>query len=133
MLHDIGNVIVLRETQKQQEFFHYKIDLETFEYLCYQCHQEFGELIAEEWQLPPAIRALLVDHHTDPTADDPYRVARWQLQLTGMINSLLGYASWVPYDLPAARPTRELGLDRHSAFKALLPTLPQSLAEALHA
>ena len=131
LLHDIGNVIVLRETQKQQEFLHYKIDLQTFEYLCYQCHQEFGELIAEEWQLPPQIRALMVDHHTCPTPDDPYRMSRWQLQLTGMINSLLGYASWMPYDLLAAQPTKELDLDRHSGFRALLPSLPQSVADAL--
>ena len=133
LLHDIGNVIVLRETQKQQDFLHYKIDVDTFEYLCFQCHQEFGELVAEEWQLPPGIRALLIDHHTCPTSDDPYRVARWQLQLTGMINALLGYAPWAPYDLLQAQPTKELDLDHHRGFEALLPTLPQSLADALHA
>ncbi|MBN1490374.1 MAG: HDOD domain-containing protein, partial [Phycisphaerae bacterium] len=52
LLHNIGNVIVLRIMHSQDAFSHEAIDLDTFEYLCHESHQEFGELVAEAWNLP---------------------------------------------------------------------------------
>ncbi|HNQ24115.1 MAG TPA: HDOD domain-containing protein [Phycisphaerae bacterium] len=124
LLHDIGNVVVLRETQHQREIMRFRVDLETFEYLCQQCHQEFGELIATAWELPPRLRSLISDHHCPPAADDPHRRERLQLQLADMITVVLGYAPRVAYDLLGSRPALELGLVRGPQVDALLAKLP---------
>jgi HD-like signal output (HDOD) protein len=94
LLHDIGNVIVLRIICEEQSRMRCDVDLNTFNYLCFECHQEFGELIADSWSLPQDLKAIIVDHHTYPEADDPLRRMRLQLLLTDMICSLLGYSPY---------------------------------------
>ncbi|MFQ5589763.1 MAG: HDOD domain-containing protein [Phycisphaerae bacterium] len=131
LLHDIGSVIVLRVAHDDQVFTHYDMDAETFEYLCFECHQEFGELIAEAWQLPENLKALIADHHAFPLPGDPLRTERLQLQLTDMILSLLGYAVHVPYDLLRTRVVSELGLDERPGFIDFLEKLPDDLDETI--
>ena len=80
LLHDIGSVIVLRVADEDHTFTRFDLDLDTFEYLCFESHQEFGELVADAWKLPDDLKALISDHHAYPSADDPLRIERLQLQ-----------------------------------------------------
>lgn len=131
LLHDIGNVITLRIAHDNQAFARYGIDYDVFEYLCQECHQEFGELVADAWSLPADIKTLVSDHHSMPSADDPLRVMRLLLMLTDMATAVLGYCPEQPYDLVNARPAVELGLTDKPKYLALLRELPDRLGEAL--
>jgi len=131
LLHDIGDVIVLRVLCGEQVGQRYEIDLNAFEYLCYECHQEFGELIADAWSLPPHLKAIISNHHTYPQPDDPLRTARLQLQITDMINALLVYAPYHPYNLLESRAVCDLGLADRDDFMAFLKHLPDEVDETV--
>jgi HD-like signal output (HDOD) protein len=131
LLHDIGEVIVLRIVRGDQVRSHVEIDDDTFDYLCHECHQEFGELVAAAWNLPPTFRSLIADHHTYPSAEDPLRTERLQLHLCDMIAAMLGYAPPASYDLLNARAVRDLGLlSNRGDFGSFLARLPAELEEA---
>jgi HD-like signal output (HDOD) protein len=131
LLHDIGSVIVLRIAQTQKQHTGYEVDVDTFDYLCYECHQEFGELVAEQWHLPETLKTLIADHHTYPSSDDPLRIERLQLQVTDMVTAMLGYAPSASYDLREARAVIELGLADRGDFVAFLDELPERVEEVL--
>jgi len=76
LLHDIGNVIVLRIVCEEQTRMRYEVAFDVFNYFCDACHQEFGELIADAWSLPDDLKAIIVDHHRYPEGDDPLRLMR---------------------------------------------------------
>ncbi|MBU0717451.1 MAG: HDOD domain-containing protein [Planctomycetes bacterium] len=129
LLHDIGNVVVLRIALTQERYTRYEIDVDTFDYLCFECHQEFGELVADQWELPDTMRALISNHHTWPAADDPLRSERLQLQLTDMICAMLGYTPPASYDLLASPAARDLALSDRRDFTAFLDGLRDRVAE----
>ncbi|UCF33747.1 MAG: HDOD domain-containing protein [Phycisphaerales bacterium] len=131
LLHDIGNVVVLRIVSGQELMTKEPIDLEAFEYLCYECQQEFGELIATEWKLPEKLQSLITDHHDHPPDDDPLRTERLQLILTDMILEMIGFAPQVEYDLLNSRVVKELGLSKRLGFVHFLCALPQEVDEAM--
>lgn len=133
LLHDIGNVIVLRIVQGDSLLPQYKVDINTFEYLCSEAHQEFGELIADAWSLPTEIKVLLSDHHRYPEADDPLRTERLQLQVTDMICALLNFAPFEPYDLLECRPVKDLNLADNPKFIEFLEKLPDEVDETIGA
>ncbi len=131
LMRDIGDVMVLREARKQMRFVKYNLELESFDYLCHECHQEFGELIAEAWNLPDRLRVLIGNHHSYPAADDPMRVERLLLHLTDMISGLLCWGPYVAYDLLNSRPSRDLGFDKREDFADFLVGLPDEVADAI--
>jgi HD-like signal output (HDOD) protein len=132
LLHDVGNVMVLRVVSNQETFTRSTIDLATFEYLCYECHQEFGELIADAWNLPPRIKELVRDHHNYPADADPLRTERLQLLLTDMINQQLGYGPPASYNLLESRPVRDLALDKSGRkFVEFLARLPEEIEDTM--
>ena len=133
LLHDIGNVIVLRIMQSQEMVIRRSIDLPTFDYLCHECHQEFGELIGDEWKLPHNVKLIITDHHTYPSDDHPVRTARIQILLADMITAMLGYAPQASYDLMESRPVHYLGLAGREDFMTCLTALPDELEEMLDA
>ncbi|HRX87484.1 MAG TPA: hypothetical protein P5572_20860, partial [Phycisphaerae bacterium] len=108
-------------------------DIDTFEYLAHQSHQEFGELLGDSWNLPDKVTALMSNHHRYPDADDPLRRERLMLHVTDMMGGLLGFAAEAPYDLLNARPVIDLGLADNAKFVASLPSLPDRLDDALQA
>ena len=130
-LVDIGNVIVLRIAHEQSVISHRWIDSETFEYLCLECHQEFGELIADAWKLPDTLKELISSHHVEPDGEDPLRVHRLMLMLTDMINQMLEYDTPAEYDLLRTRPVEELGLANLPGFEEFLSELPEQIAESV--
>ncbi len=127
LLHDIGSVVVLRIVNSQQKFSRFDVDLDAFEYLCFESHQEFGELLADSWGLPEKLTALIASHHTYPADDDPFRQERLQLTLTDMIGSLLGFAPPAAYDLLGSRAARDLNLADDPGFVKFLMQLPDEL------
>lgn len=128
LMHDIGNVIVLRLVLEQRLIPSEMIGIEAFEYLCHECHQEFGELVADAWKLPPKLKLLISDHHTHPAPDDPLRNDRLTLILADMINQMFGFGPPAQYDLMRTRAVHELGLVGNKNFTALLDGLPESVA-----
>lgn len=135
LLHDIGGVIVVRAAHSQRQIAGYDVPEADFEFLCYQSHQEFGELIAESWQLPDELKSIISDHHCYPEADDPHRIARLVVILTDMITSMLGYAPQPAngvFDLINCRPVKDLGLQANARFHRFLDELPDRLEESVH-
>lgn len=132
LLHDIGSVVVVRIIHTNYEKTQWMVDVETGEYLCWEAHQEFGELIAQAWNLPGRLRALITEHHALPTSDAPLRRERLLLQLTERICALLGYAPLTtPFDLLATSAVRELGWTDSPQFAALLESLPEAILETV--
>jgi len=131
LLHDIGNTVVLRIVSDHERISRWKVDPQVFEYLCYQCHQEFGELVAEAWNLPEQLKAIVSEHHIYPDPEAPDRTERLCLELTDMISALLGYASSANYDLIGSRAAGDLGLSQRNDFPQFLDTLPRHLDEAI--
>ncbi len=131
LLHDIGNVIVLRVVVDRRDKAGLEIDEEAFDFLCHECHQEFGELIANSWKLPADMAGLIADHHSYPAEDDPLRTERLQLQVSDMICSLLGYAPYAPYDLLNSRAALDLILPGERNFTSFLAELPETIEEAI--
>ncbi len=133
LLHDVGNVVVLRILFGTPGAPGHALDAVTFEYLCYECHQEFGELIADAWSLPPNVKAVICDHHIYPSDEDPLRTTRLMIQLTNMIKPMLGYGPEAPYDLLASRVVADLGLTESDDFVAMLRRLPEEVDETVAA
>jgi HD-like signal output (HDOD) protein len=133
LMHDIGNIIVLRITNAERTSLQLEIDDETFEYLCHEAHQEFGELLANSWSLPARLKALIADHHAYPSPDQPYRLERLQLHLTDIICSLLGYAPYAPYYLEECQAARDLQLPGRPDFEPFLSALADELDATLAA
>jgi putative nucleotidyltransferase with HDIG domain len=129
LLHDIGNVLVVREVQDQQALLHYRLDVESFEWLCHHHHQTLGRLVAEAWELPDKVQALVADHHSPVTPHDPLGRERHMIALTDMTKAMLGYAPRRDYALLTSTPAAALGLTESRAFTALLDQLPSQLAD----
>lgn len=133
LLHDIGNVIVLRIMHGAPTRPRFEVDVDTFDYLCSECHQEFGELIADAWSLPPDLKSLISNHHVYPAPDDPLRTERLLLQVADMIGAMLGYGPSATYNLLETRAVRDLGLAEHKGFISFLERLPEETEEAVGA
>ncbi len=127
LLHDVGNVLVLREAQEQQAALRYQIDALEFDWLCRKHHQQAGMLIADAWNLPDRLKAVVADHHKPIRADTPTELC--MLALCDMLKSMLGYAPRQPYNLPHSAAACALGLADRAAFADLLDALPEELAE----
>lgn len=131
LLHDIGNVMVLRTANSLKKLSRFEIDLPSFEYLCQETHQEFGELIAQSWGLPDELLELISNHHEYPAPDDPLREKRLLIEVSDMICSLLTFTPYEPYDLLESRAVVDLGFNDRPEFGALLERLPVDLEEVL--
>ncbi len=133
LLHDIGNVVVLRIVAGERVKTKARITDEEFEHLCRACHQEFGELIAASWKLPQRLQALIRDHHTAPEPNEPLAPHRWTLMLCDDILSLLRLAPGPTCNLLSSAPVAALELARRADFIEFLRGLPEFLDDALSA
>lgn len=133
LLHDIGDVIVLRQAAQNSRIADLQVSQNEFDYICFECHQEFGELIADSWGLPDHLKTIITTHHTYPEPDHPLRTELLLVQVCDMICSLLGYAAPLPYDLLNAKPVRDLELHENPDFIDLLKILPDEVDDLLDA
>ncbi len=129
LLHDIGSVVVLREVSAQASISRGTVDTATFEYLCHQSHEAFGELLAGAWGLPAHLKALIADHHRHPPPDDPLRMERLQIMLADMLTAMLAGDEDAAYDLPNAGIVQDLGMAERNDFYSLLDRLPELVDE----
>ena len=127
LLHDIGNVLVLREVQEQQTFLRYRMALGPFEWLCHQHHEKLGRLVGEAWDLPDKAKTLTAGHHGPVVEGDPLARERSMIALTDMIKSMLGYAPRRSYALMTSTPAQTLELAESPALAAFLDDLPAQL------
>lgn len=130
LLHDVGNVVILRVISEDNLGMPLP-DLDTFEYICHETHQEFGELVAAEWNMAPHLKAVIQEHHRYPDLADPFRTTRLQVILTDMIAAMLGYGQPAAYDLLHCRPVQDLKLADREDFIAFLTELPQRIDESI--
>lgn len=129
LLHDIGNVIVLRIVQAEELADGQPLEVFAFDYLCHESHQEFGELVADAWHLPSDLKSLIANHHHFPASDDPLKTERCLIIASDMIASMLGYGPETTYDLLHAPAVLELGLADRRGFTDFLDRLPDELDE----
>jgi len=123
--------MVLRILNDNIKTSHTALDLGSFEYLRRQTHQEFGELIANAWLLPPELTSLITDHHRFPETGDPLARFRLMLLLAEMIGSMLYLNEKQDYDLIHGRPAVNLGLANLSAYHNWLSELPAEIDQVL--
>lgn len=133
LLHDIGNVVVLRQAAQHTKIADLQISQEEFDYICHECHQEFGELIADAWALPEHLKTIISTHHTYPEPDNPLRTEILLIHACDMICALLGYGPPQPYDLLESRAVADLGLDDNRDFLDVLEVLPGEVDDLLDA
>jgi HD-like signal output (HDOD) protein len=131
LLHDVGNVLVVRLMHEQRKVVKFEPDSDTFEYLAFECHQEFGELIANGWGLPESLTELIANHHKPPAADDPLATERWMLIFTDMTNQMLGYDVPNEYNLLGSRAATELAVADRPGFEAFLAELPEQIEDVI--
>lgn len=131
LMHDIGSILVLRIINDQLKQGCATIDQDAFEYLRRNTHQEFGELIARAWQLPPDLTSLITDHHSNPAPNDPLARQRWMLCLTEMIGGMLYSDTPRNYDILNCTAARSLGLTNQPRFAQWLEQLPKQIDEVL--
>jgi len=131
LLHDIGNIVVLRIASTDHAGQPAAISDEEFEFLCYEAHQEFGELVANAWKLPERVTAVIRQHHSPPAPDDPLRRERWAVMLSDMICAMLGYAPREAYEILDGLPARNLDLLANPAWPAFLKRLPTHVEQML--
>lgn len=127
LLHDIGAVLVLHEVQEQEAVLRYQIEVDEFTWLCSEHHQRLGQLIADAWELPEKLKALVTDHHRPVAADDEASRERNMIVLADMLKAMLGYARPGSYNLCGTSAAQALGLDAAPAFAAFLDSLPEDL------
>ncbi len=131
LMHDIGSVIVLRFVEEHEKASQTLLDVTNFDYLCYEAHQEFGELVAEAWKLPDKLKSLASSHHLYPAEDDPLRRERLMVILSDMICAMLGYAPPASYQLMETQVVEDLKLKNRPSFETFLANLPEEVEDAL--
>ncbi len=129
LLHDIGDVVVLRQMREYARLTHYSPDDGIFHYLCHEYHQQFGGLVAANWRLPDKLTALIRDHHTHPRDDDPLRADRLSLQLADLIVVTLGYGVPAAFNILETRAAQGLGLAERGDSPDFLSELPGHVSE----
>ncbi len=124
LLHDIGNLLVLREAQDQEALLRYKIDVDAFVWLCAEYHERLGKLIGQAWELPEKLRTIIADHHGSLAQPAETAQDRALLAFADMTKCMLGYAPPAAFDLPESRAAQALGLADTPELTALLDELP---------
>lgn len=128
LLHDIGNVVVLREAQEQESALRARVNLGAFVWLCREHHQRLGGLIADAWKLPDKLKAVIVNHHQSASAAGRMSKDVALLALADMLKAMLGYAPVCASNIPGSHAVRALGLQDKPAFGAFLDGLPDELS-----
>lgn len=132
LLHDIGKVVVLRCCCEVQARTGQPVPDELFDYLCQEYHELMGEMIAEHWQLPSQVGAIIKDHHSEAGLTGEYATPRALIQLTDAVVSLLEYSPRLPYDLLGMPAAILLDLNANACFQETLVLLPEMLDLAMN-
>ena len=108
-----------------------RVSEDMFDYLCQEYHEMMGEMLANSWQLPEEIGAIMADHQSALKPDDPLGGVRALVQLTDATLSLLGYGRPCLFDLPNMPAARRLQAAANPEFMKLLPSLPEIVEQQM--
>ncbi|HOW71399.1 MAG TPA: HDOD domain-containing protein [Phycisphaerae bacterium] len=132
LLHDIGKVVVLRCCCEVHTKTGQAVPDELFDYLCQEYHELMGEMIAERWQLPPQVGAIIKDHHSEEGLTGEHGTQRALIQMADAVVSLLEYSPRLPYDLFGMPASVFLDLETNTRFQETLVLLPEMLDLAMN-
>jgi|GEM_PF-2387287 len=132
LLHDIGKVVVLRACYDAERASGTPVSDRLFDYVCQEYHELMGEMIADHWQLPERVGAIVRNHHGEMNSDEERATDYALIQLTDATVSLLGYAPFVPYDLLGLAGADYLQATDNPAFRETLELLPEVIDLAMH-
>lgn len=124
LLHDIGRVVVLRVCHDAERTSGVTISDEAFDYLCQEYHQQLGERLAVQWELPTPITRMIGHHHDELRYEHDDANVRALIQLTDATAALLGYGPPRPFDLLGMPAAMRLHLDQDPGLISLLEALP---------
>lgn len=129
LLHDIGNLALLRVLHDYLKVNGGSVSRASFDGLSADWHERLGARIAEAWRLPQPLPAIISAHHAPPASDDPLADYRCLVQFADVVCSLLGYATYVPYDFFALPCVQRLGFRDNESSRSWLSSLPALIAE----
>ncbi len=132
LLHDIGQLGILKVTCEFQQTHNVTIARPVFDALCRRWHEHLGARIASAWNLPEPLPQLIGAHHRAPDADDSLRTQRWLIQLADVICAQLDYAPYEPVDFFALPCVSGLGLTDAPETHRLLAPLRDILRDQMH-
>lgn len=132
LLHDIGEMVLLRILHDYQRITKQKLPAPVVDYVAQECHENLGGVLAQHWNLPEAIKPLLEHHHGEIDDYDPHKVSKCLLQITDMLCSLMGYGEKYPFDLLNTEPARMIGFGTEKSHIDALKFLPDLVAAELN-
>lgn len=131
LLHDVGSLAVCGLLGDYQKAHGRRVSRLLFDRLCVEWHERIGMRLAEQWELPGALRDVIAAHHGRPDDDDPLRRERLLVQVADCVCALLRYAPYVAYDFFELPCVCGLGLREERAVLDLLTPLPELIEERL--
>lgn len=131
LLHDIGNLMLLRVLHDYQRKTSRKITRSLFDALAQRWHEHLGLRLADAWHLPDPLPELIGNHHRLPAEDDPLARQRLMLGFTDAVCAMLEFETYIPYDLFNLPVTRRLGLTESPETLAFLAALPATIQQRL--
>ena len=132
LLHDIGEMVLLRLLHDYQRVTKQKLPEQVIEYTSQRCHEYMGGVLAKHWHLPDAIRPLLEHHHGEIDDYDPHKVSKCLLQITDMLASLMGYGERHLFDILNTEPARMIAFGQEKSHIDALEFLPDLVASELN-
>ncbi|QOJ15909.1 MAG: HDOD domain-containing protein [Planctomycetia bacterium] len=91
LLHDIGNLGVLRVCYDHAQQRGARIEPPLFAGLAERWHEHLGMRLAGSWGLPDPLPELIGNHHRAPRPGDPLTTRRNMLRMTDVLVAMMGY------------------------------------------
>lgn len=131
LMHDIGQFVVLMVAHETTRKMGVKLPSAAFERISVQWHEAAGLRLAESWQLPAPLPALIADHHRLPATDDPHEKLRLLIMFADVVSSMLRYAPFHPYDFFATPCVERLGFTDTPETHEFLLSLPVTIEDRI--
>ncbi len=132
LLHDIGEMVLLRLAFDYQRITQQKVPQQVLEYLWQEAHEPMGGTLARHWNLPETLQQLLGNHHGPVASDDPFRAHKLLLQISDMLAGLMGYGSPPKVDLLGSPAARALQFGSIPDHFTMLEDLPERVQRELN-
>jgi HD-like signal output (HDOD) protein len=133
LLHDIGSLALLRIVHDHQKAHGRRVARPIFERLNVHWHEHLGVRLADEWNLPDPLPMLIGNHHGPVDEENPLRKQLMLIELSDVVCSMLGYATYVPYDFFNLPCVRRLELYDNPDTRQMLAQIPELVSIKLQA
>ena len=129
LLHDIGKLAILRVLDDYDRAHGGTLSPVMFDWLCDECHEEFGLRLARAWSLQEPLPDLIGDHHQPTTPKNRLSRYRLLLQFSDVVAAMTRYTPYIPYDLFNLPCVQELNINNTPETRRWLAGLPALIAE----